>query len=123
MTARDVLYSYRRITDPAKAFRAKASLESIDLKSSRAPDERTVEFVLRRPTAELPNVLAAFGASIVPEGAQDFDREPVGSGLFRFVSFAPGKSAVFARYGAHRDGAPHLGELEWRGSRCWRLAG
>ncbi|MGC5395658.1 ABC transporter substrate-binding protein [Streptomyces sp. DT20] len=113
VTARDVLYSYRRITDPTKAFRAKASLEPIDLKSSRALDERTVEFVLRRPTAEFPNVLAAFGAFIVPEGAQDFDREPVGSGPFRFVSFAPGKSAVFARYDAHWDGAPHLDELEF----------
>ncbi|MGN5633792.1 ABC transporter substrate-binding protein [Streptomyces sp. AC154] len=113
VTAQDVLYSYRRITDPAKAFRAKASLEPIDLKSSRALDARTVEFVLRRPTAEFPNVMAAFGAFIVPEGAQDFDREPVGSGPFRFVSFVPGKSAVFARHDAHWDGAPHLDELEF----------
>lgn len=113
VTAADVLYSYRRIADPKKAFRAKASLEPIDLKASRAPDDRTVEFQLKRPTAEFPNVLSAFGAYIVPEGEQDFDHKPVGSGPFRFVSFAPGKSAVFARNDDHWDGAPYLDELEF----------
>ncbi|GAB2325679.1 ABC transporter substrate-binding protein [Streptomyces griseoincarnatus] len=113
VTAKDVLYSYRRIADPVKAFRAKASLEPIDLEASRALDDRTVEFVLKRPTAEFPNVLAAFGAYIVPEGEQDFDKKPVGSGPFRFVSFAPGKSAVFKRNEDHWDGAPYLDELEF----------
>ncbi|GAA2298192.1 ABC transporter substrate-binding protein [Streptomyces kunmingensis] len=112
VTARDVLASYRRIADPAKAFRAKASLEPIDLKASRATGERTVEFVLKRPTAEFPNVLAAFGAYIVPEGASDFDRAPVGSGPFRLVSFAPGRGAVFRRNDDYWDGAPYLDELE-----------
>lgn len=112
VTAKDVLYSYRRIADPKKAFRAQASLEPIDLEASRAPDERTVEFVLKRPTAEFPNVLAAFGAYIVPDGLQDFDRKPVGSGPFRFVSFSPGKSALFRRFEDYWEGAPHLDELE-----------
>ncbi|TXS39843.1 ABC transporter substrate-binding protein, partial [Streptomyces sp. OR43] len=31
VTAKDVLYSYRRIADPGRAFRARASLEPIDL--------------------------------------------------------------------------------------------
>lgn len=112
VTAKDVLYSYRRIADPKQAYRAKASLEPIDLDASRAAGERVVEFVLKRPTAEFPNVLAAFGAYIVPENATDFDRKPIGSGPFRFVSFAPGRSAVFRRNDAYWDGAPHLDELE-----------
>ncbi|MBP5865444.1 ABC transporter substrate-binding protein [Streptomyces scabiei] len=115
VTAKDVLFSYRRIADPKKAFRAKASLEPIDLDASRATGERDIEFVLKRPTAEFPNVLAAFGAYIVPEGTADadFDRKPIGSGPFRFVSFAPGRSAVFRRHDAYWDGAPHLDELEF----------
>ncbi|MFI9168093.1 ABC transporter substrate-binding protein [Streptomyces lincolnensis] len=113
VTAEDVLYSYRRIADPKQAFRAKASLEPIDLDASRATGERSIEFVLKRPTAEFPNVLAAFGAYIVPSGAKDFDKRPIGSGPFRFVSFAPGRSAVFRRYDAYWDGAPHLDELEF----------
>ncbi|MER7874973.1 ABC transporter substrate-binding protein [Streptomyces solisilvae] len=113
VTARDVLYSYRRIADPKRAFRAKASLEPIDLTASRAVDRRTVEFVLKRPTAEFPNILAAFGAYIVPDGAEDFDRKPVGSGPFRLVSFAPGRSTVLRRNDAYWDGAPYLDELEF----------
>jgi peptide/nickel transport system substrate-binding protein len=116
VTAKDVLYSYRRITDPAKAYRAKASLEPIDLDASRATGERAIEFVLKRPTAEFPNVLAAFGAYVIPENAGesgDLDKKPVGSGPFRFVSFAPGRSAVFRRHDAYWDGAPHLDELEF----------
>ncbi|MFD9207246.1 ABC transporter substrate-binding protein [Streptomyces sioyaensis] len=112
VTARDVLYSYRRITDPEKAFRAKASLEPLDLTASRAVDERTVAFVLKRPTAEFPNLLAAFGAYIVPDGTKDFTA-PVGSGPFRFVSFAPGRSAVFRRHDDYWDGPPHLEHLEF----------
>ncbi|GAA1273697.1 ABC transporter substrate-binding protein [Streptomyces javensis] len=113
VTAKDVLHSYRRIADPKKAFRAKASLEPIDLDASRATGDRGIEFVLKRPTAEFPNVLAAFGAYIVPEDATDFDKKPIGSGPFRFVSFAPGRSAVFRRNEDYWDGAPHLDELEF----------
>ncbi|MDP5315985.1 ABC transporter substrate-binding protein [Streptomyces poriferorum] len=115
VTANDVLYSYRRIADPARAFRARASLEPIDLAASRATDERTVEFVLKRPTAEFPNVMAAFGAYIVPASARDgdFDHRPVGSGPFRLVSFAPGRSTVLRRNDDYWDGAPHLDQLEF----------
>lgn len=116
VTAEDVLHSYRRITDPEKAFRAKASLEPIDLTASRATGTRTIEFVLKRPTAEFPNVLAAFGAYIVPKTAEDtadFDQHPIGSGPFKFVSFTPGRSARFRRNDAYWEGAPHLDELEF----------
>ncbi|MFG2268463.1 ABC transporter substrate-binding protein [Streptomyces chartreusis] len=113
VTAEDVLYSYRRIADPKQALRAKASLEPIDLDASRATGERTIEFVLKHPTAEFPNVLAAFGAYVVPENATEFDDRPIGSGPFRFVSFAPGRSAVFRRFDDHWDGAPLLDEIEF----------
>ncbi|MFB6935626.1 ABC transporter substrate-binding protein [Streptomyces chartreusis] len=113
VTAADVLYSYRRIADPKQAFRAKASLEPIDLDASRATGERGIEFVLKRPTAEFLNVLAAFGAYVVPENATEFDDRPIGSGPFRFVSFAPGRSAVFRRFDDHWDGAPLLDEIEF----------
>lgn len=112
VTADDVLHSYRRIADPDQAFRAKASLDPIDLDASRATGQRSIEFVLKRPTAEFPNVLAAFGAYIIPEGAKDFDRKPIGSGPFRLVSFAPGRSAVFRRNDDYWEGAPHLDDLE-----------
>ncbi|MEV0368321.1 ABC transporter substrate-binding protein [Streptomyces sp. NPDC050636] len=112
VTAADVLFSYRRIADPKKAFRSKADLEPIDLKASRAVGKNTVEFRLKRPTAEFPDILAAFGAYIVPEGTGSF-AEPVGSGPFRLVSFSPGKSTVLRRFDDYWDGAPYLDELEF----------
>ncbi|MBG0566645.1 ABC transporter substrate-binding protein [Actinoplanes sp. NEAU-A11] len=110
--AADVLYSYTRITDPAKAFRAKASLDMIDLRNSRAVDDRTVELALKRPFADFPNVLAAFGAYIVPEGATAFEK-PIGSGPFTFGSWQPGRSLLLKRYDGYWDGAAYLDELEY----------
>ncbi|MFB7176662.1 ABC transporter substrate-binding protein [Streptomyces sp. NPDC056257] len=112
VTAEDVLYSYRRIADPQGTFRAKASLEPVDLAASRAVDATTVEFRLRRPYAEFPNTLAAFGAYIVPKDTTAFDR-PVGSGPFTFVSFKPGARLLVKRNPDYWEGAPHLEELEF----------
>ncbi|MBH1937304.1 ABC transporter substrate-binding protein [Streptomyces sp. AV19] len=112
VTAEDVLHSYRRIADPGQAYRAKASLEPIDLTASRAVNPRTIDFRLKRPTAEFPNVLAAFGAYIVPMKNFDPDRHPIGSGPFRHVSFTPGRSALFRRNSDYWDGAPHIEQLE-----------
>lgn len=109
--AADVLYSYRRITDPKRAFRAKADLEPIDLVKSRAVSAREIEFVLKSPLADFPQVLAAFGAYIVPEGADDF-AEPVGSGPFEYVSFEPGRSALFKRFDDYWERPAYLDELE-----------
>lgn len=109
--ADDVLASYARILEPGSSRRAKASLSVIDLANSRALDARTVEFRLKRPYAEFPNSLATLGAYIIPQGTTDFDH-PIGSGPFRFVSFAPGRSFVAARYPGYWDGPPHLDELE-----------
>ncbi|MFC9328796.1 ABC transporter substrate-binding protein [Kitasatospora sp. NPDC057015] len=112
VTADDVLYSYRRMADPKRAFRAKASLEPVDLTASRALDAGTVEFRLKRPYAEFPNVMAAFGAYIVPKDADVFT-EPVGSGPFGFVAFKPGTSLLVKRNTDYWEGAPHLDELEF----------
>ncbi|MDI2031997.1 ABC transporter substrate-binding protein [Saccharopolyspora sp. TS4A08] len=109
--AADVLASYARITEPGSSRRAKSSLSVIDLPNSRAIDDRTVEFRLKRPYAEFPNALATLGAYIIPEGTTDFSR-PIGSGPFRFTSFEPGRSFLGARNPDYFDGAPLLDELQ-----------
>ncbi len=110
--AADVLHSYARILDPRRSFRAKSSLAVVDLAASRALGDQAVEFALKRPFAEFPNVLAAFGTYIVPEGTDSFEH-PVGSGPFAFASFSPGRSMLLRRDPGHWDGAAHLDELEF----------
>ncbi|GAB3698698.1 ABC transporter substrate-binding protein [Saccharopolyspora tripterygii] len=109
--AADVLASYARITEPGGSRRAKSSLSVIDLPGSRAIDDRTVEFRLKRPYAEFPNALATLGAYIIPEGTTDFSR-PVGSGPFKLISFEPGRSFLAARNPDYFDGAPLVDELQ-----------
>lgn len=110
--AADVLSSYARILGPTPGMRGRSGLAPLDLANCRALDDRTVEFVLRTPYAEFPNATAALGTAIVPEGASDFDRAPVGSGPFRFESFAPGRSFRAVRNPDYWDGAPYLDALE-----------
>ncbi len=111
LRAADVLASYARITEPGGSRRAKSTLSVIDLAHSRAIDDRTVEFRLKRPYAEFPNALATLGAYIIPEGTTDFSK-PNGTGPFELVSFEPGRSFLAARNPGYFDGAPLVDELQ-----------
>ncbi|NYD36444.1 ABC transporter substrate-binding protein [Actinomycetospora corticicola] len=110
--AADVLASYARILGPTPGMRGRSGLATLDLPNCRAIDDRTVEFALKAPYAEFPNATAALGTAIVPEGATDFDRAPVGSGPFRFESFEPGRRFRVVRNPEYWEGAPLLDAVE-----------
>lgn len=110
--AADVLYTYRRIADPAMTASAAALFTGIDFTASRTVSDRELEIVLGRPNQLFPLAFGSYGSEIVPEGASDFAR-PVGSGPFRFVSFTPGGPALYRRNEAYWDGPPPLDELEF----------
>ncbi|WP_399894657.1 ABC transporter substrate-binding protein [Streptomyces sp. BBFR51] len=111
VTAKDVLYSYRRAADPATGSPSQVLLSAIDFDASAADGERSVVLVLKAPNFEFPTAFAGPGTEIVPDGTTDF-HEPVGSGPFTYVSFTPGGTARFRRWADHWDGAPHIAELE-----------
>lgn len=112
VTAEDVLYSYRRIADPATASPAEQQFAGVDFAASRAVSPRELELVLHAPDFEFPLAWGAPATEIVPAGTVDFTR-PVGSGPFRFGSFRPGAPAVFARFDGHWSGPPSPAELEF----------
>nr|WP_231974441.1 ABC transporter substrate-binding protein [Pseudonocardia sp. HH130630-07] len=111
LTGEDVLFTLRRITDPATTATAAALFSPVDLAASRASG-RDVEIVLRAPNHLLPLAFGAPGTEIVPAGTTGFTN-PVGTGPFRFVSFTPGGACVYARNDAYWDGAPPSPELEF----------
>lgn len=112
LTAADVLYSFRRIADPATAGSAAAAFGTVDFATSRAVSDRELEVVLGRPNFLFPLSWGATGSEIVPQGATDFSR-PVGTGPFRFVSFTPGGPALYSVYEGYWNGAAPSRELEF----------
>lgn len=112
--ADDVVYSYNRIIDDelANAYRF-SSVEEIS-----APDERTVEIRVSRPT---PNLLANIGAFkgmaiVARENVEDgsITREPIGTGAFRFDSYSPGDRLALTRNDDYWGGDVMLDGVEFR---------
>lgn len=112
VTSADVLYSFRRIADPATTGLAAALFRGLDFTASRAVSDTELELVLGAPNFLFPLSWGAPGAEIVPQGTTSFAR-PVGSGPFRFVSFTPGGPARYAAFDGYWAGAPPTPLLEF----------
>ena len=110
-TAADVLYSFRRIADPATTATAAQLYADVDFAASRAVSDTEVEIRLGAPNFLFPLSWGATGTEIVPQGTTSFTA-PVGTGPFRFVSFTPGGPARYRSYDGYWDGAPPTPELE-----------
>lgn len=83
-------------------------------------DRHTVDMKLKAPDPVLLTKLAGYGAMIVPpkyiaeRGEDFFNTNPVGTGPFRFVSYAPKISIELAANPDYWGGAPKVSELEYR---------
>ncbi|MDQ7905281.1 ABC transporter substrate-binding protein [Phytohabitans sp. ZYX-F-186] len=115
LTAADVLWSVRRILDPANKLPAAADLAMVDAAASRVVDDHTVELRTTQPMADLGGLLAGWYVYVVQDGTNRFDREhpPVGTGPFRFDGWAPGERTKLVRNDRYWEaGKPYVDSVE-----------
>lgn len=90
------------------------------IESVEVIDDYTVDMKLKTPDPVLLTKLAGYGAMIVPpkyiqeKGEDNFNLNPVGTGAFKFVSYAPKVDIKLAANPDYWGGAPKLSELEYR---------
>jgi peptide/nickel transport system substrate-binding protein len=115
-TASDVVATFEAILDAKTASPARQNVGPIDKVAAR--DATTVVFTLKAPYADLPVALAYTNAKIIPaaiiqSGLARLDREAVGTGPFKLVSFEPERLVVVERNPAYYDKArPYLDRIQ-----------
>ncbi len=114
--AKDVVATFQAIMDPATGSPGRSNVGPVA--SVVALDDTTVRFMLKAPYADLPVAVAYTNAKIVPAailaaGPARLDREAVGTGPFRLVSYEPSRLTVVERNPAYyRPGGPLLDRVE-----------
>ena len=93
LDAGDVVWSYKRLLDPAVQSNSFAILDPF-LKDIVAVDDHTVKFIAKAPTVELPLQIKTKGSGIVPNGSttEMLQVNPMGTGPYQLVNFKPGAS-------------------------------
>lgn len=91
LTADDVVYSFRRLLDPATASPAAGEITGIKPENFQAVDEHTVKVTLESPIVELSSVLASKHGMVVKKGAttEEIRFHPVGTGPFTLAELTP----------------------------------
>ena len=110
VTADDVIFSLRRITDPKDPKVGAASIGYIDRAGLKKMDDLTVRIPLQFANSGFPDDLGQYFNSIVPT---DYDPEnPVGTGPFKYESFTPGEQSKFVKNPDYwESGKPYADEL------------
>ncbi|MBM9467481.1 ABC transporter substrate-binding protein [Nakamurella leprariae] len=111
-TAEDVVWT---LTDGV-ANLANAKLALANATSITALDDHTVEIVLSEPSSVLPTVLSEAVVRILPAHVyrgtdittSEANLAPIGTGPFKFDSWAKGESISYVRNEDYWDGAPAL---------------
>jgi peptide/nickel transport system substrate-binding protein len=113
MTSGDVVYSFQRIKDPATGTANRSQFDIIS--EIQAPDRSTVVMTLQQAYAPLLAILTDNRASIVPQEEVQkghLDRNPVGTGPFKFGAVAINQSLnLDANRDYWRPGIPHLDRI------------
>jgi len=114
-TAADVKATIERILDEESAAVARSNLAMIS--GVETPDDKTVSLTLSSPNAAILYALSSTNASILHDKditAATVDREPNGTGPFRFGEWAQGQQLTLEPNSKYFGGAPKIGRLQFR---------
>ncbi|GGM04218.1 ABC transporter substrate-binding protein [Dactylosporangium sucinum] len=113
LTAQDVVYSFKRILDPALAAVGLAQIGPyLQPSGIAAVDQSTVKLTLTKPNAFIPVLVSAAGFSIVKDGTTDF-KAGNGTGPFTLTGFDAAARTSLARFdGYWQDGKPYLDAVQ-----------
>lgn len=98
--AADVVYTFKRLIDPAVGSPAASTLSFLTADGIKAVDDSTVSFTTATPIANLPELIAVKYTLIVPDGAksEDLKLKGDGTGPFKQETFTPAETKrVLAR--------------------------
>lgn len=104
MSAHDVVYSFRRVMDPATASSGawifNNRIDSLD--AFRALDDSTFQLKLARPFNPILGLLSMQYCSVVPREVaekygKDFRNHPCGTGPFQFKSWEEGQALILLK--------------------------
>jgi peptide/nickel transport system substrate-binding protein len=115
MVADDVVYSFKRLADPATAS------PSVDYVASMAdiaaPDPSTVLITLKAPDASFLSQIANLACAVVPkevvEENGDLSQVAVGTGPFKFIEYVPNTSISLEKNADYwEEGLPYVDAIE-----------
>jgi peptide/nickel transport system substrate-binding protein len=112
VTADDLIYTLRRITNPKDPLAGASSVGPCDIPNIKKLDNLTISVPCKTPYSTLVEAIAGYWLyfNIVPV---DYDpAHPIGTGPFKFKSFEPGVQSVFIRNDNYwRQPYPYFDEL------------
>ncbi len=131
VTAEDVVYSFTRIVDPATKsagaalfMKIKGAREFAQGRATRveglvAIDPHTLQITLAESHSPFVSSLAVGFAKVLPREVveklgEDFGRQPVGTGPFRFAEWVRDKQITLVANPEYFEGRPNLDRLVYR---------
>ena len=104
LTARDVVYTFKSILDPAMLSPFRGSFRA--LKEVTALDDYAVEFTLSEPFAAFPIQLTGVPPVIPADAGDSLRTFPIGTGPYRFVRYDADDTLVLEAFDGYWDGPP-----------------